>query len=316
MFKSKKIFSWLCLLFSVVTLTVFVHPVLSHPSHSSDNVVAQNDKEIDVKAIPVRDNIYMVTGDGGNIGLSVGDDGGFMIDSQYAALSERISQTVGVINEKPIRYLLNTHYHKDHTDGNENFAKMGVTIISHDNVPKQLSVPHEYKILGMKIEAASVEALPKLTFSDNTRFALNDNYIHAFHVPLAHTDGDVVVHFTRKNVIHTGDLFFNGFYPFIDTGVGGSVDGMIAAIDKILPLCNKDTLIIPGHGALSNKDELVAFQDMLKTVSSRLKVAIAGNLSVDDMLQQGIFNDLDETWSKGFLSTEQFIKIAYQGATS
>ena len=135
-------------------------------------------------------------------------------------------------------------------------------------------------------------------------------------IPFAHTDGDVVVHFTRKNVIHTGELFFNGFYPFIDTGVGGSVDGMIAAIDKILPLCNKDTLIIPGHGALSNKDELVAFQDMLKTVSSRLKVAIAGNLSVDDMLQQGIFNDLDETWSKGFLSTEQFIKIAYQGATS
>ena len=315
MFKSKKIFSWLCLLSSIVILTIATHPVLSHPGDTTEQIVAQNDQEIDVKAVPVRDNIYMIKGDGGNIGLSVGDEGALMIDSQYASLSDRISQTVAVVNnDKPIRYLINTHYHKDHTDGNINFAKKGITIISHDNVPKQMRVPHEYKILGMTTEAVETEALPKITFSDNTRFALNDNYIHAFHIPLAHTDGDIVVHFTKKNVIHTGDLFFNGFYPFIDTTVGGSLDGMIQAIDRILPLCNKDTLIIPGHGPLGDKDELMAFQDMLKTVSTRLKVGIQANQSAEDMLQEGLFNDLDEVWSKGFLSTEKFIKIAYQGA--
>ena len=313
MFKSKKIFTWFCLLASIVIFTIVSNPVFSHPGDSIDQIVAQNSDEIEIKAIPLRDNIYMVTGDGGNIGLSVGEDGSVMIDSQYAALSSKISQTVTTITEQPIRYLINTHYHKDHTDGNINFASMGATIIAHDNVPKQMSVPHEYKILGMQIEAFNQEALPKITFSDDTRFALNDNYIHAFHLPLAHTDGDVVVHFTKKNVIHTGDLFFNGFYPFIDTGVGGSVEGMVKAIDQILPLCDQDTLIIPGHGPLAKKDDLIAFQDMLKTVSSRLQVAIAANKSVDEMLAEGLFNDLDEVWSKGFLSTEKFIQIAYQG---
>ena len=198
MLNSRKLIAWLCLVCSVVFFAIVSHPAWSHPGDLTDQVVAQNDQEIEVRAIPVRDNIYMVAGDGGNIGLSVGDEGALMIDSQYAGLSETIAQTVAVINEKPIRYLINTHYHKDHTDGNQNFAKMGAIIISHDNVPKQMGVPHEYKILGMTTEAAPTEALPKITFSDDSSFNLNDNYIHAFHLPSAHTDGDVVVHFTKK----------------------------------------------------------------------------------------------------------------------
>jgi glyoxylase-like metal-dependent hydrolase (beta-lactamase superfamily II) len=323
MFNKKNRFSFFGFLFSLIIIfslssNVFAHrKFIDNNSSSTDTskvVAQQNFDEIEIKTIPVRGNIYMLTGDGGNIGVSVGQDGSIMIDSQFAPLSAKIQDELQKISSKqPMRYLINTHYHFDHTGGNENFANTGAMIIAHDNVPKQMSIAHDYAVLGMKTEASKGDALPKITFSDSTKLALNDNYINAFHIPLAHTDGDVVVHFTKQNVIHAGDLFFNGFYPFIDTEVGGSIDGMIAAIDRILPLCNEETLIIPGHGNLSNKQELIAFQNMLKTVSNRVKVGIAENMSLQEMIEAQTLEDLDENWGKGFLSSEQFLTIAYQG---
>lgn len=324
MLKQKKRFSFLAFLFGLIIIfavngNVFAHGKLGdHHSLKIDTtklVAQQNFAQVEIKTIPVRGNIYMLTGDGGNIGVSVGQDGVIMVDSQFAPLSTKIQNAIENLSKESIRYLINTHYHFDHTGGNEKFASAGATIIAHDNVPKQMSIDHDYKVLEMKTKASPMEALPKITFSDQTKLALNNNYINAFHIPLAHTDGDVVVHFTKQNVIHTGDLFFNGFYPFIDTGVGGSIDGMISAIDRILPLCDQETLIIPGHGSLSKKKELREFQNMLKIVSNRVKDSIAKNMSLKDIIEARTLNDLDDTWGKGFLSSEQFLTIAYQGIT-
>ena len=321
MFNQKNRFSFfsfgvsLMIIFSASS-KVFAHEkFINHHSSNTDatKVVAQqNFDEVKIKTIPVRGNIYMLTGEGGNIAFSVGQDATIIVDSQFAPLSAKIKKAIEDISKNPVRYLINTHYHFDHTGGNENFANAGAIIIAHDNVPKQMSIDHDYAVIGMKTEALKEEALPEITFSDSTKLALNDNYINVFHLPLAHTDGDVVVHFTKQNVIHTGDLYFNGFYPFIDTEVGGSIDGMIAAIEQILPLCNEETLIIPGHGNLSNKQELIAFQDMLKTVRSLVKTGIDNNMPLQEMIEAQTLKDLDDTWGKGFLSSEQFLTIVYQ----
>lgn len=314
MWKNKQNLPIFAFLFSLIIILGIQTNVFSHSLNNNlstqEQTIAQNNKEVNITTVKVRDNIYMLMGDGGNIGLSVGDDGALMIDSQFMALSDKIKDAIVKINPQPIRYLINSHYHFDHTDGNINFAASGVTIIAHENVLKQMKVNHEYPLLQMKIQSSPKEALPKITFSDKLDLTWNGSQINAFHLPFAHTDGDVVTYFKEQNVIHTGDLFFNGFYPFIDTTVGGSIDGMIKAIDVIKTLCNDDTLIIPGHGQLGKKQDLIAFQDMLKTVSSRIKMSLAKNMSVEDMIKADILKDLDDKWGKGFLSSEQFIRIA------
>ena len=320
MFNEKNRLSFFAFLFCLIIVFVWQGNVFSHEKFinnqdNSNQITAQQpEKVVEIKTIPVRGNVYMLlTGDGGNIGLCVGDDGAMMIDSQFAPLSTKIQKAIADINDQPIHYLINSHYHFDHTDGNKNFANAGVTIIAHDNVPKQMSIDHEYPVVGMKTKASPQEALPKITFIDKMHFAFNDNSIDVFHIPLAHTDGDIVIHFTKQNVIHTGDLFFNGIYPFIDTTVGGSIDGMITGVDRILALCDDETLIIPGHGNLGQKKDLIAFQDMLKTVSNRVKANMAKNMSLEDMIKANVLKDLDEKWGQGSLSSEQFLTIAYKG---
>ena len=323
MLKKKLFVPLLCVLSTIVLIfslnsSVFAHGKLINNDSSNSNsqeTVAQNQpEEVEINLIPLRNNIYMLMGDGGNMGVAVGEEEVVIIDSQFATLTTKIQDAIAKVRqEQPIRYLINTHYHYDHVGGNANFAQAGATIIAHENVPKQMSVDHEYPAIGMKIKAAPPEALPKIFFSDQTNLKLDNQQINAFHLPLAHTDGDVVVHFPAQNVIHTGDLFFNGFYPFIDTTVGGSIDGTIKAIDQILPLCNDETLIIPGHGKLSNQKELIAFQEMLRSVSGRVKEAIAKDTPLEQMIADKLLDDLDETWGNGFLNAEQFLTIVYQG---
>lgn len=285
---------------------------LQQPVETQQVIAQQNYDKVEIKTIPVKDNIYMLVGEGGNIGVAVGEDGALLIDSQFAPLTAKIAAAVNKINKQPIRFLMNTHYHFDHTDGNENMRALGATIIAHNNVPKQMSVAHSFKVLGMETPVSSKKALPIITFSDSTNLDVNGTKIHAFHIPLAHTDGDIIIHFQEKNVIHTGDIYFNGFYPFIDTEVGGSIDGMIAAINQILPLCNEETLIIPGHGNLSHVQELKTFRDMLEIFSNRVKKAISENMTLEDLIKTKPLADLDETWGKGFLNSDQFITLAYQ----
>ncbi len=285
-----------------------------NPIHHQE-IIAQTDfSKVEIKTILVRDNIYMLEGDGGNIGVAVSDESVVMIDSQFAPLTDKITTAIKKITDQPIKFLINTHYHFDHTNGNENIRNLGATIIAHDNVPKQMSIAHKYSVLAMDIPAANPKALPMITFDKDTHLSLNNTKIHAFNVPPAHTDGDIVVHFPKQNVIHTGDLFFNGIYPFIDTEVGGSVEGMIKGINQILPLCNEQTLLIPGHGSLSNKAELMAFRDMLQTVNDRVKLAIATNIKLEDLIKTKPLKDLEaKNWNKGFLNSDQMLTLAYNG---
>lgn len=268
--------------------------------------------EVEIKTIPVRENVYMLVGEGGNIGVAVGEDGVFLIDDQFAPLTDKIRAAIAQITDQPIRFLINTHYHFDHTGGNENLGKLGVVIVAHDNVPKQMSVSHIYEVLGMERPAAPETALPVITFNDTTTFHLNGGKIKAFHVPLAHTDGDTIIHFQTANIIHTGDIFFNGVYPFIDIDSGGSIDGILSAINRILPLCDDQTLIIPGHGGLSNRKELIEYRNMLETVKHRTQKAIAQGITLENFIKSQPLADFDDTWGKGFLNSEQFLTIAYK----
>lgn len=285
-----------------------------NPSGSIEQHHAQADLDkVKIKTTLLKNNIYMLEGEGGNIGVSVGKDGILMIDSQFAPLSTKIARSIETISNQPIRYLFNTHYHFDHTGGNENFAQKGALIIGHENMRKQMKVPHSFKVIGAEIPVSPDIALPKITVNETIDFYFNGNHIHGFHLPFAHTDGDIALHFKDENIIHTGDLFFNGMYPFIDTEVGGSVDGMISGIDKILSLCNDQTILIPGHGKVGNKQQLIAFQEMLKIVNQRVKNAIERGTSLEELLKAKILADLDDTWGKGVLNADQFITITYQG---
>ena len=209
--------------------------------------------DVNIKATKLADGIHMRTGKGGNIGVLTGPDGTFMIDDQFAPLTARIMVAVKNIGGDTPRFLINTHYHFNHTGGNENLGNAGVTIVSHDNVRKKLAKGTTIVAFNRVMPPAPKAAVPVITFTREMTFHLNGETVHAIHSPNAHTDGDTIIHFEKANVIHAGDLFFNGFYPFIDTGAGGTVQGVIAAIDKMLALADDNTKIIPGHGPLADK---------------------------------------------------------------
>ncbi len=276
----------------------------------------QDFSKTQIEVTPVRKNIYMLHGAGGNIGILSGQDGVFMIDDQYAPLSQKITTAIQTINKKPIRFLLNTHWHGDHTGGNEHFGKSGVTIVAHDNVRKLMSAPQEIRLFKMKSKAASKEALPVVTFNDTTTFHLNKETIKVSHFPAAHSSGDSYIHFKNTNVIHTGDLYFNGFYPFIDVAHGGSIDGMIKATQEIISIANYRTKIIPGHGPLSNKKELIAFNKMLKDVRELAIAAIKNNQSAEQLAVSDSFSKIHKKWGGGFINSTNFLEIVYSSLES
>ncbi len=271
----------------------------------------QDFEQVQIETIPIRDGIYMLTGEGGNIGVSAGEDGVFLIDDQFAPLTEKILNAVGEISPEPVRFLINTHWHSDHTGGNENLGKAGVLIFAHDNVRELLSTDQVMAVFNREVPASPEVALPAITFNETMTFHLNGETIEAFHVNSAHTNGDSIIHFQEANIIHTGDVYFNGFYPFIDVEHGGSIDGMILAVEQLLTMVDNQTSIIPGHGPLSNRGELIAYLNMLKTVRDRVRSAIAQNISLEDFIASEPTADLDSTWGDGFLPPAKFLEIVY-----
>ncbi len=267
----------------------------------------------DVTTVQVTDSIYMISGKGGNIGVFIGADGTFMIDDKYAPMSEGISAAIESLGGDQPKFLLNTHYHGDHTGGNENFGSAGATIVSHDNVHALLASGSTIKAFNMETPPAPGTALPAITFSSEITFHINDEAVQIFHTPNAHTNGDSVVFFPNSKTIHTGDVFFNGFYPFIDVEHGGTVTGVIAAADKILKLANDQTKIIPGHGPLAGVKDLAAYRDMLNTVRERLSELKSAGMSAEDAAAQSPLSDLEAQWGDGFLSSAQWINIIYEG---
>ncbi len=276
-------------------------------------VVAQDMSKVEIKPTQLSKTVWMMEGAGGNLGVSAGEDMTFVVDDQFAPLSEKITAAVGKLSSRPVQFILNTHSHFDHTGGNENFGKAGAVIVAHENVRKRLSAEQVIEALKMKLPPAPKAALPVVTFTNDISFHLNGEDIRIFHVPRAHTDGDAIVHFTGSDVIHMGDTYFNGLYPFIDYSSAGRVEGMIAAADKVLGMAGEKTKIIPGHGPLSNKAELKAYRDMLATISGRVKQAIGEGKSDEDIVKAGVTKDFDDKWGKGFLKPDQFVTILASG---
>lgn len=239
---------------------------------------AQNNQEITIKINKISDNVYMLVGQGGNIGVSVGEDGVFIIDDQFAPLSSKIITAIRTLSDKPIKFLANTHWHGDHTGGNVNFQKEGAVIMAHDNVRKRLK-----ETPGRDGSMKPKEALPVITFNDKMSLHINGEEIAIFHPDNAHTDGDAILYFTESNVLHTGDTYFKGWYPYIDLGSGGSVNGYIEAVKSSLMLIDDNTKIIPGHGPISNKKEYAAFLDMMQGLKTIILAEIEKGQTEEDV---------------------------------
>jgi glyoxylase-like metal-dependent hydrolase (beta-lactamase superfamily II) len=274
---------------------------------------AQDEEEVNVTLAEVGKGVYMLTGRGGNIGVSAGEDGVFLIDDQYAPLTPAIRKAIAEVSDKPVRFVFNTHWHGDHTGGNENFGQAGSVIVAHDNVRKRLAAGQLMNFVGQErdVPPAPEAALPVVTFDNTVTFHINGDELHAFHVRNAHTDGDAILRFRSANVVHMGDVYFNGIYPFIDASSGGSLEGTIAAVDRALQLIDEDTKVIPGHGPLADRSALESYQTMLATVHGRIGLMIDEGLSLEQIKAQKPTAEFDAEWGDGFISPDQWVELIH-----
>ncbi len=257
---------------------------------------------------------YMLTGRGGNIGIYVGDDRVFMIDDQFAPLSNKIKATIATLTDKPITYLVNTHMHGDHTGGNVNFNTETTTLIAHDNVRKKLKKNGLKNVEANKMSQSDYKkSLPEITYSERMTFYDGDETIMALHVHNAHTDGDTMIYFVNENVLHMGDTYFSGRYPYIDLNNGGSIQGYIAAHHKALMLIDENTKIIPGHGRPSNKRELETYTSMLKDIQTIVQNEIDQGKTLDQVKNNSsLLSKYDATHGNGYINPEKMRETLYR----
>jgi glyoxylase-like metal-dependent hydrolase (beta-lactamase superfamily II) len=288
----------------VVALLVVLLCATASPSQGQ-----QNFDTIQVRRTPVAGNVHMLVGAGGNIGLMVGDDAVFVVDDQFAPLTPKLLAAIKEVTPQPVRFVLNTHWHGDHTGGNENLGQAGALIFAHENVRKRMSTDQFIEALNTRQPASPRGALPVVTFTEGVSFHLNGDSIVVFHVAPAHTDGDAVVMFTRANVMHAGDVFVSAGFPFVDRSSGGTIHGIIAAAERMLAATNAQTKIIPGHGPLTDRTRLKAYHDMLVVMRDRMRKEIAAKHTIEQVLASKITADYDKDWTA---NRERFLRILFQ----
>jgi glyoxylase-like metal-dependent hydrolase (beta-lactamase superfamily II) len=270
---------------------------------------AQNPDDVEIRTIEVSPGIYMLMGAGGNMGLSVGADGAFLIDDQFAPLNAKITAAVAAVSDSEVRFVINTHWHGDHTGGNEPFGAAGALIVAHENVRRRMDPATFTDVMGNTTQAAPV-ALPVVTFTDDVSFWWNGEQIAAHHVAPAHTDGDSIVWFRKADVVHMGDNFFVGSLPYIDLDSGGDLAGMIAAAEYVLAQATETTKIIPGHGALAGTAQLRDFHAMLTTIRDRVQGHIDAGRSLDEILAADPVAGYEQ-FANNWMTVERFVGIVY-----
>lgn len=266
---------------------------------------AQDFSKVEVKVTKVAGSVYMITGAGGNVGVSAGEDGLVIVDDQYAPVAPKIEAALKTISDKPIRFILNTHYHPDHTGGNEQFGK-SAPIVAQENSRKHLKDGATTMFGPMPAQPKG--ALPIVTFNDTLTLHLNGEDVRAVHFPNAHTDGDAVIWFTQSNVVHMGDNFFNGMFPVIDIDNGGGVKGMIRTVEKVASMIPADTKVIPGHGPLGDRESLRKFGEVLKGTSAAVQAGLNAGKTADQLKAEKVLEPWAD-WGKGFIKTNVFIDL-------
>jgi len=264
-----------------------------------------------IKTTKLYDNVFLLQGVGGNMAVQTGPEGKVLIDSSYSTAVPRLREALDALGKDPADLLINTHWHIDHTDGNEGMHASGFTIYAHELTRERLSTPQTMKLFGFSLPAASAGALPVITFSDSMHAWHNGDSLDLVHFDPAHTDTDIYVHFHNADVLHVADIWWNGMYPFIDEGTGGSIGGMIKAGEKALAVAGPNTKIIPGHGPLGTKAELQSFHDMLSGVRDKVGALKAAGASEQEAIAKKPTADFDAVWAKGAFPPDMFVGIVY-----
>ncbi|MEM9531898.1 MAG: MBL fold metallo-hydrolase [Pseudomonadota bacterium] len=277
------------------------------------SALAQQDfSAVQITTQKAGEGIYMLQGAGGNIAVSVGDDGVFIVDDQYAPLSDKIKAAIAELSDQPVSFVLNTHWHGDHTGGNESFGESGSIIVAHDNVYTRMSNEHVAHFFGgRKIPPSPPVALPRITFTERVTLQLNGG-VHAIHAPHAHTDSDAMIYFEGPNVLHMGDLFFNQMYPFIDLDSGGAINGVIDALNRGLMLADAETAIIPGHGPLTDRAGMQSYRDMLVTIRDRVKALKDEGKSLEEVIEAQPGGKFDDELGGGFIKPGALVTFMYR----
>jgi len=302
---------------SLTALVVGLTLSMGGPAHAQ-----QDWNAVEIQVTPLPSGVHMITAGGGNLAVFTGPDGVLMVDADYAELSERIAAAVGEAvaaadgSDPALRYLVNTHWHFDHTSGNESFVRAGATLIAHEGVGRLLAEDQVMNALGgREVPAAPILARPTLTFNDRMNLEFNGDVIHLVHMADAHTDGDIIVHFRDADVIHMGDLFFNGMYPFSDIDNGGNLPGMVRALEEVLAHSGETTLFIPGHGPLAERADLQVYAEMLSTVRDRVQILIEAGKTRAEVIAEKPTAEFDADWGgeSSFLEPDRWVGLVYDG---
>jgi cyclase len=295
--------------FALLALVLF----LTIPAHERHQPQQTDWSKVEIKTTRIAGNVYMLEGAGGNIGVSVGEDGILIVDDQFAPLADKIKASLKTLGQGKLRFVLNTHWHGDHTGGNAAFGSE-TTIVAHDNVRKRMSTEQKSEFFKSTTPASPKEALPVITFDQSLTVHFNGEEIRAIHFPNGHTDGDIVIFFTTSNVVHLGDDFFSGRFPFVDLESGGSVEGLTKNIGELITKIPAGAKLIPGHGPISTVEDLKAYHRMLVETTAIVRQKIEAKKTLAQIKSEGLPAEWN-SWGTGFIKTDAWLELVYRSLT-